>query len=736
MPMIPRQTNQTVFTEGVLPSQRIDAEPADFGALQAGAMQRVGQNLAQAGQETTQTVMLQQQYANESSSTQALNAFQSKADDLLNGNPQAGVRGYTTLEGRDAVDQQQNYQTQIMGAFNASRDSLNPAAQRMFDMMGHWALRSAMSRLGSHAAQQQVSYNYRQARASVALNQQAALTGADDAHTWTNALAATQDASLRSSKILGLDGDAAEAQRRSDLSQIYVQRTEQLAQRDPTAAADFYQKNIGMVAPAQRYALSRMLQTTTDAQYSRADGLDAFRAAIGRTVNNSPLPTDVGANFVKPYDDKQIASIVQQVKAPSPYDATIDQVAKQYNLNPTELKLRLTAESGLNPKAVSPQGAVGIAQLMPDTAKALGVDPTNPEASIDAAARLMVKAGDTVGNTDPSAADRLYYGGATDAKGPNTDQYVDNLRAVRVRLFGPSAPAPMTAADLEGREADVITQAKAFAERRRPGDLVYQDQVVAEAQKNWARDVQSLRNQEYANTSGVLDAVVKGNIQSPSELPPDMLRMYSQLTPQNMESVQAQMVRNQRQASGEFTPSNPGLFNSLQSRLYLPQGDPNRITDPSQITPYIAHGLSYSDSQRLMTEMKEYNSPSANPFLRQANQVKLTAMRMLQTSLNATALTHPELTQESAYRFDYALDQDIAALRKQGKDPSILFDPTNPDYVLKPARVLSFLPSESSAAGAVAHGPATSVAGAAPPSRQPGESPAAYLARVQFQGNP
>ena len=80
MPMIPRQTNQTVFTEGVLPSQRIDAEPADFGALQAGAMQRVGQNLAQAGQETTQTVMLQQQYANESSSTQALNAFQSKAE--------------------------------------------------------------------------------------------------------------------------------------------------------------------------------------------------------------------------------------------------------------------------------------------------------------------------------------------------------------------------------------------------------------------------------------------------------------------------------------------------------------------------------------------------------------------------------------------------------------------------------------------------------------------------------
>ena len=46
-------------------------------------------------------------------------------------------------------------------------------------------------------------------------------------------------------------------------------------------------------------------------------------------------------------------------------------------------------ESGLDPKAVSPKGAIGVMQLMPDTARTLGVDPTDPEQNIEAGARLL-----------------------------------------------------------------------------------------------------------------------------------------------------------------------------------------------------------------------------------------------------------------------------------------------------------------------------------------------------------
>jgi soluble lytic murein transglycosylase-like protein len=48
------------------------------------------------------------------------------------------------------------------------------------------------------------------------------------------------------------------------------------------------------------------------------------------------------------------------------------------------------AESNFNPAAISPAGARGIAQFMPATAAAYGLDdPFDPAASVDAQARLM-----------------------------------------------------------------------------------------------------------------------------------------------------------------------------------------------------------------------------------------------------------------------------------------------------------------------------------------------------------
>ena len=52
---------------------------------------------------------------------------------------------------------------------------------------------------------------------------------------------------------------------------------------------------------------------------------------------------------------------------------------------------QINAESSFNPKALSPAGAEGIAQLLPATAAALGVDPWDPVASLRAAALLMAR---------------------------------------------------------------------------------------------------------------------------------------------------------------------------------------------------------------------------------------------------------------------------------------------------------------------------------------------------------
>lgn len=67
----------------------------------------------------------------------------------------------------------------------------------------------------------------------------------------------------------------------------------------------------------------------------------------------------------------------------------LEEAAAKHNIPASFLKLVANAESGMNQKAVSPKGAIGIMQLMPDTAKALGANPHDPAQNVDAGTRYL-----------------------------------------------------------------------------------------------------------------------------------------------------------------------------------------------------------------------------------------------------------------------------------------------------------------------------------------------------------
>jgi hypothetical protein len=75
---------------------------------------------------------------------------------------------------------------------------------------------------------------------------------------------------------------------------------------------------------------------------------------------------------------------------PAPYVRPIAEAAQRYNVAAALLAAQLYVESGFNPFARSPVGALGIAQFMPATAQVYGLpDPFDAARSIDAQARLM-----------------------------------------------------------------------------------------------------------------------------------------------------------------------------------------------------------------------------------------------------------------------------------------------------------------------------------------------------------
>lgn len=101
---------------------------------------------------------------------------------------------------------------------------------------------------------------------------------------------------------------------------------------------------------------------------------------------NLPEPEVVVARTnVQPAQIQVPPAAATQKKSPdAPFDHFINQAATTHQVDPALIKAIIMAESRYNPKAVSKRGARGLMQLMPVTAKSLGVeDSFDPEANIN-----------------------------------------------------------------------------------------------------------------------------------------------------------------------------------------------------------------------------------------------------------------------------------------------------------------------------------------------------------------
>ncbi len=76
--------------------------------------------------------------------------------------------------------------------------------------------------------------------------------------------------------------------------------------------------------------------------------------------------------------------------APTPLAMAIESTATRYGVDHRLVDAVVQVESGGNPRAVSPKGALGLMQLMPARAQALGIrEPFDPRANLDGGVRHL-----------------------------------------------------------------------------------------------------------------------------------------------------------------------------------------------------------------------------------------------------------------------------------------------------------------------------------------------------------
>jgi soluble lytic murein transglycosylase-like protein len=135
-------------------------------------------------------------------------------------------------------------------------------------------------------------------------------------------------------------------------------------------------------------SITSPIQPMSSQTLSQSDPLNSFGAIFQEALKEGLKIIEDYENHhsVPPLITKPGADVIHSINessAKTDFDEYITRAAETYHVPKKLIQAVIKQESNFNPRAISPAGAIGLMQLMPSTARSLGVsNPMDPEENI------------------------------------------------------------------------------------------------------------------------------------------------------------------------------------------------------------------------------------------------------------------------------------------------------------------------------------------------------------------
>ena len=680
MARVPDTPYPTVEPQGAERSgYDINANPSEFGGLIGQGEQKLGAGAEQAGNELFNTAVQVQQRHNEVAVDGAFNQLQQKNLSRLFGDPNdSNNKGYFALRGRDAMDAQ----APTVAGMESDRDEIanglqNSAQRLLFEQQSRRMNMYQQESIGRHAALQSSVWDQQTQQAAEAIKLRAIGANPFDNGDFLHNLADGEFSAKKKAASAGGGPDIIQDAADKFHQNAYAQRALAMAGTNPTAALQFLQTNQKEFAPQTFDALQSRFQNDHEKGAVAGAAQNVIGGAPGSTSQTAP--------------SNAIAGAIKGQEGSSASDVSGKGARGEWQIMPATFSQY--AQPGESIVRKADNEAVG-RRIIDDYTQKYNGDP----------ARVAVAYFSGPGNVAPAGSPTPWIEDKNDGPGGKggtaTSAYVRGVLgrlgqqspttgAPGPALQGAQGPVAQHTPEAFTAEQDMVNRAWTEAQSKFPDRPDLQRQVVGlvyehiqqanvlQAKYEAEQAKQTRDNQEAAGQN-----IIKTLMTQPDKFDPKMIANDPSLTWEQKEHLW-NISQQHFNGEGAHDVKTYGTgFYDLYRSVHAPEGDPTRVTDPSQLWGHVGSNgdLTLAGVEKLTQEIQGRRSPEGESESEMRKQFLSNARSQITGSNDGLHLRDPK-GDELFLKF---MAQALPAYdegRKKGLSAAQLLDPSSKDYV-------------------------------------------------------